>query len=180
MSYNYRSHGDEGAWREGLSGAPSPYTPGSETFLFSSPPTSPPVHGPYGNTQTGYTSAFPNPPKSGHRQISSISSIESEESTRIGPPHSREPKGIYRRTFSNLSKNSEMLKMWSTGIHWYVPAGMIFVYMVGIGAALAHHFFNKSLHYKPATNQVWMSRIGTALAFLTKASLVGAIVLAYR
>jgi hypothetical protein len=180
MSYNYRSHGDEDVWREGLSGAPSPYTPGSETFLFSSPPTSPPVHGPYGNTQTGYTSAFPNPPKSGHRQISSIASIESEESTRIGLPHSREPKGIYRRTFSNLSKNSEMLKMWSTGIHWYVPAGMIFVYMVGIGAALAHHFFNKSLHYKPATNQVWMSRIGTALAFLTKASLVGAIVLAYR
>ena len=46
--------------------------------------------------------------------------------------------------------------------------------------AVIHHGFYLSLDGKEATNQLWMGRIGTGMAFFTKACLVGTVVLAYK
>ncbi|KAF2671813.1 hypothetical protein BT63DRAFT_180532 [Microthyrium microscopicum] len=51
---------------------------------------------------------------------------------------------------------------------------------IGIAGALSHHFLYASLVGKEASGQVKYVRAGTALSYLTKASLVAAVLVAYR
>lgn len=57
---------------------------------------------------------------------------------------------------------------------------MVGLFILGLMGALAHHAFYKSLHGHEAKNQLQMVRYGTALAYFTKATLVGTVVLSYR
>ncbi|TGZ78341.1 hypothetical protein EX30DRAFT_343242 [Ascodesmis nigricans] len=77
-------------------------------------------------------------------------------------------------------KTSEMVEKFHATIHWYVPASMLLVFLLGVGGAVAHHSFYAHLHGQEAKNQLMMNRYGTAIAFFTKACLVGSVVLAYR
>lgn len=57
----------------------------------------------------------------------------------------------------------------SWGIHWLKPALIISMLLLGLGLALSHHFFYKSLNNERAGDtgkQAWSTRIGTALAIL--------------
>lgn len=76
--------------------------------------------------------------------------------------------------------HSHGMAKWKTTIHWYVPTAMVVVFLLGCGGALAHHFFYSHLHGQPAEDQIWKNRYGTAIAFFTKACLVGSVVLSYR
>jgi hypothetical protein len=57
---------------------------------------------------------------------------------------------------------------------------MYFFLALGIAAAFSHHFFYASLAGREAKNQLTMLRYGAALAYVTKASLIASVVLAYR
>ncbi|KAF2204688.1 hypothetical protein GQ43DRAFT_364113 [Delitschia confertaspora ATCC 74209] len=65
-------------------------------------------------------------------------------------------------------------------IHWYTPAITVALFVGGFMGAVAHHLFYKHLNGRPAENQLLMIRYGTALAFFTKATLVGTVILCYR
>jgi hypothetical protein len=67
-------------------------------------------------------------------------------------------------------------------IHWRVPAIMIGALIAGTAFALGHHFFN--LHFNNHVvhgedQQKWVSRFGTASAFLVKMCLAIATSAAY-
>lgn len=72
------------------------------------------------------------------------------------------------------SKTSE-----SNHIYWVTPVTGIGFFLVGLGAALGHHFFLASLNDTPVSNQVWVNRYSLAMAFVDKSSLAAAISLAY-
>lgn len=57
---------------------------------------------------------------------------------------------------------------------------MYFLLGAGIAFALGHHFYYLSLREKPAVDQQGMLRYGTVLAFLSKAFLINAVILAFR
>jgi len=69
---------------------------------------------------------------------------------------------------------------WTPTFHWFVPTAMVVVFLAGCLGAVSHHLFYRYLHGRSAENQLVISRIGVAIAFFTKASLVGSVVLAYR
>ncbi|KAL7271987.1 hypothetical protein RUND412_005224 [Rhizina undulata] len=77
-------------------------------------------------------------------------------------------------------RRSDPVKRWGKGISWYMPISMIVIFICGVVGAIAHNAFYTSLHGKQAVNQLMMVRYGTALAFFTKACLVGSVVLAFR
>lgn len=60
-------------------------------------------------------------------------------------------------------------------IYWLNPTAMLSFLLLGIVCAVAHHLYYMSLDQSSvdAFNQEWAVRIGTALAFLTRAFLVG-------
>ncbi|OLN95210.1 hypothetical protein CCHL11_10296 [Colletotrichum chlorophyti] len=64
--------------------------------------------------------------------------------------------------------------------YWHTSWNMYFFLFAGIAFALGHHFFYKTLDGTEASNQIRMMRYGTALAFLSKASLASAVILAFR
>ncbi|KAL7941455.1 hypothetical protein V8C42DRAFT_335183 [Trichoderma barbatum] len=66
--------------------------------------------------------------------------------------------------------------------HWLVPSLMISCLVCGIAFALGHHFFYASLDSRIVQSNIeqeWNIRIGTGLAFLTKACLTAAAGFAY-
>ncbi|KAF2492195.1 hypothetical protein BU16DRAFT_514951 [Lophium mytilinum] len=65
-------------------------------------------------------------------------------------------------------------------VHWQTPATMLVLFVAGVMGAVGHHLFYMHLNGRPAENQLKMVRYGTALAFFTKAMLVGTVVLSYR
>ncbi|KAI5795266.1 hypothetical protein EDC01DRAFT_728137 [Geopyxis carbonaria] len=139
--------------------AASPYHPEFDRHCIS--PVSP-----VGNKREyGYSSVS-------HTELSQASSAAGPSTESLQGPDLYN-RGIIRRT-------SDMFRKWSTSIHWYVPTAMVFVFLLGVCGAVGHHSFYTYLHDKPAKNQLFMNRCGTALAFFTKATLVGSIVLAYR
>lgn len=77
-------------------------------------------------------------------------------------------------------KSQEKQMKWGTKIHWFLPSSMFVLLLLGFLGAVSHHLFYDSLDGKEAKNQLGMVRIGTALAFFTKAMLVGSVVIAYR
>lgn len=77
-------------------------------------------------------------------------------------------------------KSREQRMLWGTKVHWFLPTLMFGLLLFGFLGAVSHHLFYDSLDGKEARNQLAMIRIGTALAFFTKATLVGSVVIAYR
>lgn len=68
----------------------------------------------------------------------------------------------------------------SWGVHWFTPASMIVLLFLGFGGALGHHLYYSTLdrqHAGTAAQQQWVTRIGTALAFLTQATLATAVLI---
>ncbi|KAF3014472.1 hypothetical protein E8E14_010115 [Neopestalotiopsis sp. 37M] len=65
---------------------------------------------------------------------------------------------------------------WSLHSAWIMYAFLL----LGSGFAIGHHQYYLSLHGTPADDQVHKMRYGTVLAFLTKASLVAAVIAAFR
>lgn len=70
----------------------------------------------------------------------------------------------------------------SSRVHWTAPCSIVFLFLSGILAALAHHLYYQSLDQQPITKipQEWAIRIGTGLAFLSKACLGASAALAYQ
>jgi hypothetical protein len=67
-------------------------------------------------------------------------------------------------------------------IYWKVPILLVTTFILGVASALGHHFLYK--HYDgrevgDTSEQEWIIRGGTALAFLTKTFLTSALTLAY-
>lgn len=66
---------------------------------------------------------------------------------------------------------------------WRAPLTMGVALLAGLGFSLAHHFMNQSLNGTPVTevsiSQTWVSRFGTALAFLVKMCFTVAVGVAY-
>jgi hypothetical protein len=79
---------------------------------------------------------------------------------------------------SLIQQRSGMTSVW--GVHWWTSFCMIALFVSGVVGAIAHHAFYRSLDGREAKNQLWMGRIGTGMAFYTKASLVGSVVLSYK
>lgn len=77
-------------------------------------------------------------------------------------------------------KSREQRMLWGTKVHWFLPSLMFGLLLSGFLGAVAHHLFYDSLDGKEAKNQLAMVRVGTALAFFTKATLVGSVVISYR
>lgn len=77
-------------------------------------------------------------------------------------------------------KSRERQMLWGTKIHWFLPSSMVALLLLGFMGSIAHHWFYMSLDGKEAIDQLTKVRFGTALAFFTKAMLVGSVVIAYR
>jgi len=65
-------------------------------------------------------------------------------------------------------------------LHWSIPSGIVGLFLLGLLGSLLHHWFYLKLDGEDAEDQFTVTWFGTALAFLTKAALVGSITLAYR
>lgn len=66
------------------------------------------------------------------------------------------------------------------GIHWYTPASIATLLFLAVGGAIGHHLYYSSLDEQlagTASEQQWVTRIGTALAFLIKAALATAVMI---
>lgn len=68
------------------------------------------------------------------------------------------------------------------GVHWGSPTLMAFLLVAGVAFALGHHLHYNSLNdtlVSSQQSQQWAIRIGTGLAFLSKASLAASVGVAY-
>ncbi len=81
-------------------------------------------------------------------------------------------------TYDLIERRARELAQWKIDLR--VPSLMVVLFICGVIGAAGHHLFYRSLDGKPATDQLKMVRFGTALAFFTKATLVGSVVLAHR
>ncbi|KAF2838783.1 hypothetical protein M501DRAFT_906253, partial [Patellaria atrata CBS 101060] len=77
-----------------------------------------------------------------------------------------------------MDRRAGEIAIWK--VHWLTPFMMASLFILGILGALSHHFFYRSLDGKLAKNQITLGRIGTALAFFTKSTLIGSVLLSYR
>jgi len=154
MAYRSRAEAYE-PYEERVSAFSSPYTPGAE--FFSDPPS------PVQPTRKGAYTSVP------VRNISEASTI-----------HPQRRMGATMEDMLERSKSREQQVLWGTKIHWFMPTAMVCLLIAGILGSLGHHFFYASLQGKQADDQLMKVRYGTVLAYFTKASLVGSVVLAYR
>lgn len=65
-------------------------------------------------------------------------------------------------------------------IHWVTPSAAIGLFLLGLSAAVFHHAFLHSLNDTKVNDQVRVNRYSLALAFVVKASLAAAVVVAYE
>jgi hypothetical protein len=79
---------------------------------------------------------------------------------------------------SLIQQRSGLTSGW--GVHWWPSFCMVALFVSGVVGAITHHAFYQSLDGHEAKSQLWMGRIGTGMAFYTKASLVGSVVLSYK
>lgn len=68
---------------------------------------------------------------------------------------------------------------------WRAPLTILVALAAGLGFSLAHHFMGSYLHLKPVedvsvyVSQAWITRFGTAFAFVVKTTLAISIGTAY-
>lgn len=63
--------------------------------------------------------------------------------------------------------------------HWVTLATAITFFLVDVGTCIGHHMFLTSLNLHAAENKAWIGRYSLALAFLAKAALSAACVVAF-
>ena len=89
-------------------------------------------------------------------------------------------------TRMNASNTSQLLgrirrsRFPGTKLHWTLPSAIVALLFLGLLGSLLHHWFYLKLDGESAEDQLTVAWFGTALAFLTKAALVGSITLSYR
>ncbi|KAF6832308.1 hypothetical protein CPLU01_06272 [Colletotrichum plurivorum] len=122
----------------------------------------------YTPSQSGFSTPYtgPLPPK---RQVR----IDSH-SALLSPPWQPPPNRQQSYTYHPPGHIAFYDKFWRPAWNMY------FFLFAGIAFALGHHFFYLSLDNTEANNQIKKLRYGTALAFLSKASLASAVILAFR
>lgn len=129
-----------------------------------------PLGSPYGYSGAQRTRT-PSPSDSlGDRDVNRLERIET--------PSARSLK--LKKTFTKIPK---LIKVSEWGVHPVLPATMVFLFLCGFAAAVGHHLFYASLHHKEVGdqyNQLMKVRYGNALAYLTKACLVGSVGVAYK
>lgn len=103
-------------------------------------------------------------------EASLLSPYHFEGVPRQSPP---DPPGPPRQ-----SRGRRCFNWWLT--EWKPSWSMYFLVFCGIAFAMGHHFFYKGLHGQVAKDQQGMFRYGAALAFLSKACFLNAVVLAFR
>jgi hypothetical protein len=99
---------------------------------------------------------------------------------RIETPRSLKLRKDFTNTFKAIPK---LAKVSAWGVHPALPATMVFLFLCGIAAAIGHHLFYQSLHGTSVgdqRDQLMKIRYGNALAYLTKACLVGSVGVAYK
>ncbi|KAF2459176.1 hypothetical protein BDY21DRAFT_370642 [Lineolata rhizophorae] len=77
-----------------------------------------------------------------------------------------------------LSRRAGATAAWK--IHWLTPTMAVGLFIAGVVGAVAHHALYAAFDGQEAHDQLRMIRYGTALAFYTKACLVGSVVVSYR
>ena len=88
------------------------------------------------------------------------------------------------RTYaSNASRLREQIhgdRLRGVNLHWALPGAIVGLLILGLLGSLLHHWYYLRLDGERADDQFTATWFGNALAFLTKAALVGSITLAYR
>ena len=100
------------------------------------------------------------------------------------------PNGIFapQQQYSVLDDQRPSQGVWhnpkepgvSWGVHWYAPVSIITLLCLGVGGAIGHHLYYSTLHEQlagTASQQQWVTRIGTALAILIKTVLAAAVLI---
>lgn len=88
-----------------------------------------------------------------------------------------------RTNASNASRSQEQIhkdRLRGVNLHWALPSTIVGLLILGLLGSLLHHWFYLWLDGERADDQFTATWFGNALAFLTKAALVGSITLAYR
>lgn len=88
-----------------------------------------------------------------------------------------------RTNVSNASRSQEQIhrdRLRGVNLHWALPSTIVGLLILGLLGSLLHHWFYLWLDGERADDQFTATWLGNALAFLTKAALVGSITLAYR
>lgn len=83
-------------------------------------------------------------------------------------------------TYETLISDLQAGARWR--IHWRSPTLIVCLFLAGIVFAIGHHFYYASLDGTPVTSgvsQQWATRIGTGLAFLSKACLAASVSVAF-
>jgi hypothetical protein len=153
-----------GIRRKPLSGQYAPL-PGEEAAEFSSRPN--PI------SMASYSTAA--------SQESRFSSTSHQTAERLLGPSGRDVGAYQPSHIPDTPPLSYLSSVWSRMTGWISTAFlMMFFYAVGIITAVSHHTFYRSLEGKEAFDQLKMLRYGGIFAYLTKASFVAAVLLAYR
>lgn len=87
-------------------------------------------------------------------------------------------KQVDADTQALVDKRAGEIAQWH--IHWTTPAIIGSLFIAGVAAAVGHHAFYTKLNGQEATEQLKMIRIGTALAFFVKSTLVGTAIMCNR
>lgn len=70
----------------------------------------------------------------------------------------------------------------STGlrnIYWLPPTAATILFLISIAVAIGHHYYHSSLHHSIVSDQEWISRYSLVFAFVVKATLTGAMSIAF-
>jgi hypothetical protein len=127
----------------------------------------------YAGERTSGYAPIPTPERVGRKSVESAGASVNTFSSALNLYKTNDPD-----TQELVDRRAGEIAEWR--IHWQLPAIILVLFIAGVMGAVGHHLFYTSLHGKPANNQLKMVRYGTALAFFTKSTLVGSVVLSYR
>lgn len=126
-----------------------------------------------GSTYTPYATYF----QHGDSRVDSEARLLHTHATSTGPqPAWAPPQGTPPPYATVLGPPPKAKRWYQLRQAWI----MYMFFTFGLLCAAGHHIFYKSLHGKPADNQLTMLRYGTVLAFASKAGFVACIVTAFR
>lgn len=119
--------------------------------------------------------------RQGHARNTSFASIQSDfsqsEDIFLGDLHSSGRGHLLPNQFEPRPHRRRLSMLPPSQWRWLSGSWTMYCFLLlGIVGAISHHIYYAHLNGKPARNQNTMLRYGTALAYVTKASLVAAII----